>query len=495
MRSSFSGIEISRRALLASQGALDVVSHNVSNTNTPGYSRQRAALQTTSPYTVPSMYKSPIPGQVGTGVEIQSITRARDGFMDNQYRRENTSLGYWDVQEDSLSKLEGVFNEPSDTGFQTVLNRFWESLQELAKNPQLDAVRSTVRQRAVDVADTFNHTYNTLVQQQLDLNEEVEIRCQEVNNNTKQIQDLNKQIVKSEATGDHANDLRDKRDLLLDELSKLVSIQVNEDQNGAVSVSTIGQTLIQGDYVAEMETVTLMPGKNGQEIVTPVWKGTTVQVLFDGGIIDGLMVTRDNSVNNVPPDGKNGIQGYIDQMNNLAQAIITDFNTANQAGFDYNGDPGEDFFVDITIATPPSSVINWAKDIAVTPAILADGKAIAASSTADGVPGNGNNALVLGNLSKKVNATLNNSTYEDYYKAMISQLGVDSQASQRFSENQDLMVSSIENRRQSVSGVNMDEEMTDMIKYQKVYSAAARMMTTYDEMLDTIINGMGRVGR
>src|SRR6266540_4056214 len=116
MRSSFSGIEISRRALLASQGALDVVNHNISNANTPGYSRQTAALEAASPYTMPSMYKSPIPGQIGTGVEIQSITRARDGFMDNQYRRENKSLGYWGVQEDNLGKIEGVFNEPSDTG-------------------------------------------------------------------------------------------------------------------------------------------------------------------------------------------------------------------------------------------------------------------------------------------------------------------------------------------------------------------------------------------
>lgn len=492
MRSSFSGIEIARRALLAGQGALDVVSHNVANANTPGYSRQTAALETTSPYTLPSIYKSPIPGQVGTGVAIQSITRARDEFMDNQYRRENKALGYWDVQEDNLSKIEGIFNEPSDTSFQTVLSNFWESLQELAKNPQLDAVRSTVRQRAVDLAESFNHSYSTLVQQQSDINQEIVIRCADVNEHTKQIQALNNQIVAIESTGDHANDLRDKRDLLLDELSKLVSIQVNEDQFGAVHVSTVGQTLIEGNYVAEMEAVSLAPGKNGQELLTPVWKGTTTKVVLDSGIIGGLIDARDSSVPN--GDGKNGVQGYIDQLNLLAQALITDFNAQNQAGFDFNGNAGGNLFT-VPAITPPATVANYAKDFAVDSAILADGKLIAASATAAGAPGNGDNATALANLSTKKNAILNNYAYEDYYKAMIAQLGVDSQAAQRFNENQDLLVSSVDTRRQSVSGVNLDEELTDMIKFQKVYSAAARLMTTYDEMLDTIINGMGRVGR
>lgn len=492
MRSSFSGIETARRALMASQGALDVVGHNISNANTPGYSRQTAALQTTFPYTLPSIYKSPIPGQIGTGVEVQSITRARDEFMDNQYRRENTSLGYWDVQEDVLGQVEGVFNEPSDTGFQTVLNQFWESLQELSKTPQLDAVRSTVRQRAVDLAESFNHSYDSLIQQQMDLNEEIKLRCDDVNTITKQIKDLNDQIVKIEAVGDHANDLRDKRDLLLDELSNLINVQVEENQYGAISVSTLGQTLVQGDYVAEM-TITSSAGKNGQQLVAPVWSDTGVAVSFDNGIIGGLIDARDNSV--PAGDGKNGIQGYIDQLNLLAQAMIADFNTQNQAGFDYYGNAGADFFVDIAAATPPATVINWAKEFAVTPALLADGKLIAAAGTAAGVPGNGDNAVAMASLSTKTNALLNNYTYEDYYKAMISQLGVDSEAAQRFNENQDLLVSSIENQRQSVSGVNLDEEMTDMIKFQKVYSSAARLVTTFDEMLDTIINNMGRVGR
>lgn len=489
MRSSFSGIEISRRALLASQGALDVVNHNTANANTPGFSRQVASLQTTSPYTVPGIYKSPIPGQVGTGVEIQSITRVRDAFTDRQYRRENKSMGYWTTQEESLSKLEGVFNEPSDTGFQTVLNRFWESLQELSKNPQMDAVRATVRQRGVDLTESFKHTYDSLVQQQADLNAVIEINVQDINSTTLQIRDLNSQILKVEAVGEHANDLRDRRDLLLDSLSKLINVQVNEDQYGVVTVSTVGQTLIQGNFVFEMDTDTTM-GPNGQELVRPIWQGTGVPVVFDSGAMQGLLDARDNST--VPPatDGKNGIQGYIDQLNMLANSIMTDINAIHQTGYgiDAATTTGLDFFVLNPVST------NYAKDLKLNTAILLDPKLIAASSTAEGVPGNGDNAIMMAQRLTQTSAILGGVSLGDYYNGMIAQLGVDTQAAKRFNENQDLLVASIENRRQSVSGVSLDEEMTNMIKYQKTYSSAARMMTTYDEMLDTIINRMGRVG-
>jgi flagellar hook-associated protein 1 len=491
MRSTFAGIETSRRALMASQGALDTVTHNISNASTPGYSRQVASLQTTSPYTMPSMYKTPIPGQIGTGVEIQSITRARDLFLDQQLRRENKSLGYWEAQKDNLAKVEGVFNEPSDTGIQTVLNQFWESLQELSKNPQLDAVRATVTQRAVNLTESFNHAYDQLIQQQADLNSVIDIRTQDVNSLAHQIVDLNRQIVKVESTGDHANDLRDKRDLLVDEMSKLINVQVEEDENGAIRVSTVGQTLIIGNYVAEMTTKTTF-GPNGQQLLTPMWKDTGLDIVFNSGAIAGLLDARDNSI--AAGDGKNGVQGYIDQLNDMAQALIQDVNAQHAAGFNFNGVAGGNFF-DPTIPAPPAPP-NYAKIFKVGAAILGNGKLIAAAGTIGGAPGNGDNAIKLAQLSTKPNvAILGNVTYEEYYKAVIAQLGVDSQAAIRFTDNQELLTSTIDNQRLSVSGVSLDEEMTNMIKFQKVYSSAARMMTTYDEMLDTIINNMGRVGR
>jgi flagellar hook-associated protein 1 len=492
MRSTFAGIETSRRALMASQGALDTVTHNISNANTPGYSRQITSLETTSPYTIPSMYKSPIPGQIGTGVEIQSITRARDFFLDQQFRRENKASGYWGVQKDNLAKVEGVFAEPSDTGVQTVLNQFWESLQELSKNPHVDAVRSTVRQRAVNLAESFSQAYRQLVQQQQDLNSVIDIRTQEVNGIAYQIADLNREIVRVEGSGDHANDLRDKRDLLVDELSKLINVQVNDQPNGSINISTVGQTLISGDYVAEMTTISAT-GPNGQQLLTPIWKDTGLPIIFDNGVIGGLLDARDDSV--AAGDGKNGVQGYIDQLNRMARALITDFNNIHDNGFDFNGNPGLAAFFNVAVLTPPATVVNWAKDFAVNPAILADAKRIAAAGTPGGAPGNGDNAIALAQLSTAPSAILGGYTYENYYKAMVSQLGVDSQAAIRFTENQNLLTSTIDNQRQSVSGVSLDEEMTSMIKFQKVYSSAARMMTTYDEMLDTIINNMGRVGR
>jgi flagellar hook-associated protein 1 FlgK len=499
MRSTFFGVEISKRALWTGQAALDVVNHNTSNASTPGYSRQTANIQTTFPYTLPSMNKSTMPGQLGTGVEVQSITRVRDAYLDKQFRRENQAKGYWTTQEEMLSKIEGVFNEPSDSGFQTVMNRFWQSLQELAKNPQLDATRAVVRQRGVDLAEAFNHTFNSLIEQQMDINSVIKIRVDDVNNMTAQISELNDQIVKIESVGDKANDLRDKRDLLLDQLAEIINIQVNESSTGAVTVETAGQTLLQGPMVVRMSTTTVM-GTNGQELVSPVWESSGLPVILTDGVIKSLVDARDDSV--LAGDGRIGVQGYINQLNNLAQTIIADFNTQHAAGYDFNGfgplNPpipptlGEDFFVDTTDAFG-----NWANTFAVHSDILnANGlKRIRASNSQAGSPGNGDNAIKLAQLSSTLRPALGNSTYEDYFKAMITQLGVDSQAAIRFNDNQELLVSSIDNRRQSISGVSLDEEMTSMIKFQKVYSAAARMMTTCDEMLDTIINGMGLVGR
>jgi flagellar hook-associated protein 1 len=488
MRSTFAGIETTRRALMASQGALDTVSHNISNSNTPGYSRQVASLTTTSPYTVPSMYKSPIPGQIGTGVEIQSITRTRNEFLDLQFRRENKTAGYWETQKENLGKVEGVFNDPSDTGFQTVLNQFWESLQELSKTPQLDAVRSNVRQRAINLTETFNQAYSSLTQQQDDLNTEIDTQTKEVNRIAYQIADLNREIVRVEGTDDHANDLRDKRDLLVDDLSKLINVQVNEQPNGSVNIGTVGQTLICGDFVNEMTTTTTI-GPNGQQLLMPVWQRNGLPITFDTGTIGGLLDARDNDVST--GDAKNGIQGYITQLNDLAQALIEDVNTQHALGFDFAGAAGGAFF-DPTVPVPP----NYAKTFKVAAGILANPQLIAAAGTPGGAPGNGDNALKLAQLSTAPNvAVLGNRTYEDYYKSMIAQLGVDSDAAIQFTTNQDLLTSTIDNQRQSVSGVSLDEEMTSMIKFQKVYSSAARMMTTYDEMLDTIINNMGRVGR
>ncbi|HAA89837.1 MAG TPA: flagellar hook-associated protein FlgK, partial [Peptococcaceae bacterium] len=246
MRSTFFGIELAKRGLQAQQRALDVTGHNVANANTPGFTRQEAVLATETPYPVPGLNMPWGAKQIGTGVEVAEIRRLRDSFIDLQVRHENKALGYWEARENALEKIEVILNEPSDSGLRSVLEAFWQSLEELSKNPESLAVRSVVRQRGLALTETFNHLDCQLRELQDDLDNSVRVKVNEVNSLGRQIADLNQQILKIEVTGARANDLRDRRDVLLDQLARIINIQAYEDDKGLAQVIIGGRPLVQG---------------------------------------------------------------------------------------------------------------------------------------------------------------------------------------------------------------------------------------------------------
>lgn len=475
MYSSFFGIEIAKKALFTQQAALNNVAHNVANANTEGYSRQRAVMEAT--------YMTPYGGagftglglkQLGTGVEVQDIARLRDAFKDMQYRQENSDLGFWEFQADSLQQIESVFNEPSDDGISSVLSEFWDSLEELSKNPEASEVRETVKEQAVNLADLINSTVNQLKEIYDDVNYRISVKVDEINTIAKQISELNAQIQRTEITGITANDLRDKRDLLLDDLSKLVGINTYEDQNGNFTVTVGGAIMVKG---SSYETMTF-DAQNPSDGVR--WQNYGTKVNMSSGELKGLEDLRDNK-----------IQVYIDKLINFATTFATEFNNIHTAGYDLDGNPGVEFF---KISTDGDEIIS------VNEEIVNDTDKIAASGTSDGVPGDNQNALALANLRySKVSITENGSTItctlDDYYGTLISKLGVDSQEAQRMVDSQEVLVSQLDEQRQAVSSVSIDEEMSKMVMYQHAYNAAARMVTAMDEMLDKIINSMGVVGR
>lgn len=470
MYSSFFGIEIAKKALFAQQAALNNVSHNVANANTPGYSRQRAAMEST--------YMAPYGGAsftgLGTGVNVQDISRLRDSFKDMQYRRENSNLGFWEFQADSLQQIESVFNEPSDYGISSVLTEFWESLEELSKNPEAAEVRETVKETAVNFADAINSTVKQLQDIYDDVNYRISVKVDEINTIAKQLAELNAQIQRTEIVGVTASDLRDKRDLLLDDLSKLVNIDTYEDQNGNFTVTVGGAVLVKG---SDYETITF-DAQNPSDGIK--WSGYKTDVNMSGGELKGLMDLRDNK-----------IEVYIDKLKNFATTFATEFNKIHTAGYDLDGNAGVEFF---KISSDSDEIIS------VNEEIVNDTDKIAAAGTSDGVPGDNQNALALANLKySKVSITENGNTItctlDDYYGTLISKLGVDSQEAQRMVDSQEVLVSQLDEQRKAVSSVSIDEEMSKMVMYQHAYNAAARMVTTMDEMLDTIIKSMGVVGR
>lgn len=579
MGSTFGGLNILVRGLAAQQTSLDTVGHNISNANTSGYSRQTVNLTTPSPQTI---YGQNGAMQSGTGVSISSITRARDTFADKQMWKESSTLGYGQTTQGALSKIEGVFQEPSDTGVQTVLNQFWSAWQTLATNASDDGARTAVRQRGVEVVNAIQHADQQLKDMASDINSEIDINVKSINQTTSEIYSLNKQIANIEAGGtDHANDLRDRRDLLVDQLSSMVNVNVSEDKYGNYNVQSSGVTLVDGNGYTKLDTTNPAPDATyGYSQKQVIIANTNTVVNFTNGKIKGLIDARDSSTT--------GVKGYIDNLEKVSQFLLQDFNDVHRTGFGTDNSTGNNFFGDnttnystdpaptswISALTSPVDKLNpdlfgtggLAKIAAKTStnsiAVTKDNaSASLASVTATGIytggtsttsvqvkvdasnnvtystdgttwnsltspytfsvkgltvnvtiPGgaagttytfslsqgnnaSGDNAVNLSNSLKTDISPIFQTSLDSFYSSFIGALGVQSQDAKRLTDNQQTLVDQITNLRESTAGVNMDEEMTNMIRFQKGYNAAARVLTSMDEMLDKLINSTGTVGR
>ncbi|HAF17335.1 MAG: flagellar hook-associated protein FlgK [Thermacetogeniaceae bacterium] len=509
MRSTFFGLQIGLRSLRTQQRSLDVTSHNIANANTPGYTRQEAIMVTTPPYPVPALDGYIGAGQIGTGVEVSEIRRMRDRFLDYQMRSESKILGYWEAQQDALEKIEGIINEPSDSGLRSIMEDFWIALDELAKDPESLAARSLVVETGRSLADAFNHIDTQLSELVSDLNRNLKVMVDDINSMARQIADLNMQILKVEVSGARANDLRDKRDLLVDRLAKTINIKVVENENGTITVNISGRALVQGENANK-----LVVG-NSDDYPEIYWQddqSRSYPLTITGGTVRGIIDARGY---------KHGeeVEGFIPalqkQMDILAKGIAEAFNEIHRIGAGLNGDTGLDFFM-----SKDGSVSITAGNIAVNQELSADPSKVAAAELRPILDdpddyenkielngtwytwdkGDGSNALQLAKLKETQIIDINSTqdqlfSPDDYYNAIIGELGVTAQQAYRMVENQELLVSQIENNRLSVSGVSLDEEMVNMIRFQHAYNAAARVITTMDEMIDLIINRMGLVGR
>ncbi|TXK80952.1 flagellar hook-associated protein FlgK [Paenibacillus sp. N3.4] len=481
MRSTFGGIEISKRGILTQQAALTTAGHNVANANTPGFSRQVVKMVAAEPIEALSLQRSTIPGQMGQGVEFTQVQRIRETFLDKQFANENKSLGEWTVKQDTLEKLEAIINEPSDTGLRQVLDNFWNSWQELSKQPDNLETRAVVKESALAVTDAFNHAAKQLKDLTSDVNDNISVKATQVNTSLKQIAVLNDEIFRVEGLGNSANDLRDQRDLLVDGLSRLINVSVQEESSG---------------YHVKMGNQDLVEGNTATEFTDETAKSAYPTDLNSGELF-GLMYSNDRYVNE-----------YKNQLNSMVSTMITSVNNVHKQGYTLQDPPtkGGEFF------SPVADFSTAAETMKVSTNITDNVERIAASSRtykdANGVEHvvKGNNELALqlaGIKNTKFNfdgsgvtkIILNGGTFDEFLRAVVSEIGVQTQEAQRQVANQKILVDQVDARRQSVSGVSLDEEMADMIKYQHAYNAAARALTTFDQMLDKVINSMGTVGR
>jgi len=495
MGSTFSGLELSRRALSSQQAALNITGHNISNSNTQGYTRQIANLTATTPATIPIAGRNL---SLGSGVTLDTITRARDAFVDRQFRGETSKQQYWAAKQDSLTKVEDVINEPSDNSLSNDMNQFWTAWSDLSKGPENAGARSVVRERALTLTDSLHSISTQMSDRQNDLNSQVNVQISQINVYANQIKDLNDQIKRSEVSGDNPNDLRDSRDNLVDELSKIVSVRVTETRDPSFTDRQVNiykvdignempaQTLVNDGVVSKLVSATTQSGLDigfgKNDITTVQWdagapNGCTgaLNLGQNLGTLQANIDTRDTYLT--------ALQGKYDT---LAKGIVTAMNELHGTGKTANGTTGTPFF---------DAAKLTASTISLDASIAGDINKIV---TGVGTSGDGSIATAISLLSRGwsslsaatqgANKTAYGTSLGDYYGATVAQLGVDVQQANRMKAGEDVLLTNVASQRESFSGVSLDEEMTNLIKFQKSYAAAARMVTMMDDMLSTIMN-------
>jgi flagellar hook-associated protein 1 len=451
-------LSIGQSALLTQQKAIDVTGNNIANVNTPGYSRQRLTIQQSDPVRVDNL-------TMGTGVTSDpNIQRSYDQFLGMQLNSENQNLGRWDAQNQAMQEVQLNFDESQDNGLSSALGDFWNSWQDLANNPSGVAERTSLVSAGQYLASTINQTYDNVNQLKGDIDTHVNDIVGNINDTADKIAALNLKVTQVEVTGHDANNFRDERDQLVFQLSNLVDIQSFEDGNGNVNVSVgNGKPLVDGGTTWDLSTA-----DNGgvQDVIWQASDGSTADITnqINGGGLKGWIDTRDGAISD-----------YLGQLDTLAGSIMTSVNTQHAAGHDLNGDAGLDFFTG-----------TGAMDIAVSSAIVSDTDLIAAAGAGEGIPGGNGNAIAMANL-QSATVMPGSSTFDEYYSALVGKVGADTQTADFNQTHQSTMVQNLQSYRDEVSGVSLDEEMVNLIQFQQAYSAAAKLITTANDMLDSLM--------
>lgn len=617
MAGLFDTFTIAKRGLNVQQSAINTTSHNIANANTTGYSRQRSVAEATKPFGGMSRFDTVITGQVGTGAEITSIQRIRDYFIDYQVRSESGTSGYYTQSSETLSKVEDVFGEPSDTGIQELINKFFNSFQEVSKSPDKSDVKTVALQNASSLADALNYTYNQLKKSCEDSQSLLKANVTDVNSYLNQINELNKQIRSISAVGQTPNDLMDKRDNLLDELSYKFGVKVDRDSLETINLSSTeypdsplvksnpndtdyyrlsyiknatfdkatGDVKVDyyplGNENSEVKSFTITGGN--QELADKL-NESKILIGDKDGIVGTTVTTTDTvtgkttttttpftttsasevskklfqtykhenddsgiAINNVDNNNikgqiaanqsvQNKIKKYMDSLDRLAAGLAYSVNAIQTGSLDDSKSTQGLSNNLIFVTYDESSQSNTdsdkgitAKNIRINSKLLKDPTLLNCNTTSTSGEGDGKRAIAIANLSSikmnlssiedsedltkmdratflskvgisgfkdstslNLNAKTDGSTVDTYYKSIINNLSVEIQEANRQVNNQASVLSNLQDQKASVSGVSLDEEMTNLIQFQHAYQANAKIISTVNELLDVIINGLMR---
>jgi len=624
MQSTFTGIEIGKRSMVAHQQGMTTAGHNLSNASTEGYSRQRVEFSPFEPIYLPGLNREETPGQIGQGTVVERIERVRDELLDKRIVAQGSGEGYWETRDKYVLQLERLYNEPADVSIRGRMDAFWDAWQELSLHPADSAPRKAVLERGKTLIDSIKERYKGLTSLQNMAEEDIQGTVKRVNELSRQIAGLNEQIQKIEAQGDNPNDLYDRRDLLVEKLSSIIDITTDGRDPDEFVIHTAGNVLVQGRIGRQFD---LVSGIDTEGFSHVVWKESGEEAHFSSGSLKALIEMRDVT-----------LRGEIQNLESMTMNFIDLVNEAHRAGYGTNGKTGLDFFTEHpfvtnvagnydrngdgaydstyifritgqntldtraqiglegtinlsgqnglvqvpyyatdTVAdvvkrinnsgaevvarldregrltlkgTPaadpgnPDFVIRHVEDsgrflegyagllqdrgadgafrwdqadaalnlqgeaadyavapiahpsgwIEVNPALVKEPASIASGYGENGKPanpGNGEAALAIASIRNSEVMVGKLGTFDDYFADAVARVGLMGEQSDRALETQNLIMKQLKDMRDSISGVNIDEELSQMIKYQHGYAAAARFISTVNEMLDTIINRMG----
>ncbi len=630
MPSTFMGLEIGKRGLMSHQQALHVTGHNISNADSREYSRQRVVITAADPLYLPSLNRSNTPGNIGQGAVVQEVQRVRDNFIDDRIVAEKNTMGFWNTRNEFIRQVEMVYNEPSEDSIRGRLDDLWRAWEELSVHPEERSTREVVKEKAIGLTNEIRSAYSQLRELRLNANNQIAQRVERINTLSYNIRDLNERILKSQALGDNPNDLMDRRDALIEELSQIADISVGRSDRDEMIVYLGAENLIQGEVVRPLQTV-MDPENDG--MLRVVWRDTGRDITNRGGELGALVEIRDrvireniNDVNafainlmdltnevhrdgfgrqgetdqefftHVPvsdnvngnfdlnSDGVNdvtaifrvsganridasaaiGVAGTLTFVTNdaLEQQVQIDYNAEDtvlsvirrindaqigisaylnhnsqlglratvardsdnrnfmirhiedsgqmlvglagilarsgpQGAFDYHRVDDISKFIPSREHITFTPEFNPASYISVSERITGNVDRIAAAqgqdiggtgnpNTSNGI-GDGTNALRIARL-RHVNSMVDESTsFNDFLVSMVSRIGTQGEEAETRVRTQETLLTNLTNLRQSVSGVNLDEEMSNMVQFQHGYNAAARVISMVDKMLETVI--------
>lgn len=623
MGSTFSGIELGKRSIMANTDAITTAGHNISNANTEGYSRQRVQIKEFDPLYKPDLERAERAGMIGQGVDVQSINRVRDELLDSRIVSQANAESYWQTRSDYYTMIEQIYNEPDDVSVRSNMDKFWESWQELSINPESKASRQAVVTRAETLTDSIKQRWENLAGIGNLLEGDIEATVKQVNSLSKQIANVNSEIVRSRAMGDNPNDLLDRRDLLVDKLSKLVNVSTDQRDGDEFMVHVDGKVLVQGGISREIE---LQPRYDDTGYSKLVWADTKNDAVFAGGKLGALVELRDVDVRNeiqalntmtmnfsdlvndvhrnavgankvtgldffvqhsfvenangnfdrngdgnldtsyvfrmsgtngldlqqqvgiegvmtfngtmgnvqVPyfhtdtvetviariNDSTSEVKAYLDKNNNLVLKATTSAQSENpdfvirhveDSGYflsgyagilSANGEEGAyDFAQADAVNTltqgaqfAVSPVFNPSAYIEVNPAIKNDVMSVAAGymDAAGKVPtGDGRAAVEIASIRNSSVMVGSMKTFDDYFADTVTNVGLKGEQAETNLLSQNAIMDDLRNLRDSISGVNIDEELSEIMKFQHGYNAAAKFITVWDSLLDTVINRLG----